>query len=176
MTWPSDQKQPSLCCHFNHIFNPTACCVCLQLFFDLSTSSTPIVRADSSSYKALYVATSLETCNIYTSLVQQDTRCIRDTLMHVASRLYSWSMAAGLLVFSSRKFAPTINHGPLSASHHISIFPSWASEAGGRCRPRSEAPCISYMYEWAVRSPLSEWPQNNRCSPTVEIDFSAPLP
>ena len=37
--------------------------------------------------------------------------------MHVASGLFSWSMAAGLLAFSSRQFAPTINHGPLSASH-----------------------------------------------------------
>ena len=31
-----------------------------------------------------------------------------------------------------------INHGPLSASHSISMFPSWASVTGGECRPRSE--------------------------------------
>ena len=34
---------------------------------------------------------------------------IRGILMHVASGLFSWSMAKGPLAFSSRHFAPTIN-------------------------------------------------------------------
>ena len=60
-------------------------------------------------------------------------------------RLFSWSMAAGLLAFSkSPVVAPIINHGPLSASCNISVYTSRASVAGGECRPRSEAPC-SYI-------------------------------
>ena len=70
---------------------------------------------------------------------------IRGILMHVASGLFSWSTAAGLLAFSSRQFAPTINNGSLSASHNISILPSWASVAGGKCRPRSEASCMYHQ-------------------------------
>ena len=38
--------------------------------------------------------------------------------MHVASGLFSSSMAAGLLAFPGRQFAPAINHGRLSASHN----------------------------------------------------------
>ena len=71
------------------------------------------------------VAPNFET-DIYTSQVQQpDTRYIRGILMYVASGLFSWSMAAGLVAFSSRQFAPTINHGPPSASHNASVFPSF---------------------------------------------------
>ena len=64
--------------------------------------------------------------------------------MHVAFGLFSWSMMAGLLAFSSRQFAPTMNHGLLPALHDISILSSWACEAGGECRPRSKAFCSSY--------------------------------
>ena len=61
--------------------------------------------------------------------MQQDTRYIRGILMRVASGLFSWSMAAGLLAFSSRQFALTIKHGPsLCPLHTI-------------CRPRSKTPC-----------------------------------
>ena len=58
--------------------------------------------------------------------------------MRVASGLFSWSMVAGLLAFSSRQLSPTINHGPLSAAHYLSFL---SSVAGGVCRPRSDAPC-----------------------------------
>ena len=37
--------------------------------------------------------------------------------------LFSWSMAAGLLAFSSRQFALTIKHGPSLCPLHT-IFPS----------------------------------------------------
>ena len=53
--------------------------------------------------------------------MQQDTRNIRGILMRAASGLFSWSMAAGLSAFSSRQFALTINHEPLSASHYFSF-------------------------------------------------------
>ena len=52
--------------------------------------------------------TSFET-DILTSQMQQDTGYIlRGILMRVASGMFSWSMAAGLLAFSSRQFALTI--------------------------------------------------------------------
>ena len=59
--------------------------------------------------------------------------------------LFSWSMAAGLLAFSSCQFARSlsIKSGPCLCPLHT-IFPSWASVAGGVCRPRREAPCIYY--------------------------------
>ena len=56
--------------------------------------------------------------------------------------LFSWSMAAGLLAFSSRQFALPVKHGPSLCPLHT-IFPSWACVAGGVCRPRSEAPCMT---------------------------------
>ena len=51
--------------------------------------------------------------------MQQDARYIRGILMRVASGLFSWSMATGLLAFSSRQF--TIKHGivKLSINNHI---------------------------------------------------------
>ena len=44
--------------------------------------------------------------------------------MRVSSGLFSSSMAAGLLAFSSRQFALTTNHEPLplSASHYFSFL------------------------------------------------------
>ena len=50
--------------------------------------------------------------------------------MRVASGLFSWNMAAGLLAFSSRQFAFSINHEPLSASHYFSFL----SKRSGRRR------------------------------------------
>ena len=47
--------------------------------------------------------------------------------MHVASGLFSSSMAVGILAFSSHHFSPTINHGPLSASHNL-FYCSFLSE------------------------------------------------
>ena len=47
---------------------------------------------------------------------------------------YSWSMAAGLLAFSSRQFALAINHEPLSASHYFSFL----SKRSGRRMPPAE--------------------------------------
>ena len=41
------------------------------------------------------------------SALQLKSLYIRGILMHVASGLFSWSMAAGLLAFSSRQFALT---------------------------------------------------------------------
>ena len=64
---------------------------------------------------------------MYTRTSQiQNTRYIRGTgyiLVRVASGLFSWSMVAGLLAFSSRQLSLTINHGSLSASYYFS-FPS----------------------------------------------------
>ena len=60
-------------------------------------------------------------------VLQQDARYIRCT--H-ACGLFSWIMASGLLAFSSRQFAPTINHRPLFAPYKLSYF-SLLSEA--RC-------------------------------------------
>ena len=53
-------------------------------------------------------------------------------------------MAAGLLAFSSRHFTLTTKNGPFFVRFTRSMLPSWASVAGGVCRPRSEAPCTSY--------------------------------
>ena len=77
--------------------------------------------------------------------------------MHVAFGLFSLNIAAGLLAFSSR---PTINRGPLSASHNILFYlAEQASVAGGVCRPRSEAPVRVYI--WHL-SGLSELPLEQR--------------
>ena len=46
----------------------------------------------------------------------------RGMLTRVASGLFSWSMVAGLLAFSSRQYTPTIHRGPLSASHYFSFL------------------------------------------------------
>ena len=123
-------------------------------FFHPSISSTPSVRADSSSIFKSSVVTSFET-DIYKRRKKiQDTSYIHGILMHVAPGLFSWSMAAGLLAFSSRHFAPAINHGLLFASHYISISPSSASVAGGECRPRSEASCnTTYVWERDAQYP-----------------------
>ena len=70
---------------------------------------------------------------------------ISGILMRVASGLFSWSMAAGLLAFSSRQFALTIDHEPLSASHYFSFL---SKRSGRRMSPAggSEAPCIFTCY------------------------------
>ena len=57
--------------------------------------------------------------------------------IYVASRWFSWSMEAGLLALSPRKFAPTINHGLLFASQDFfSLF--FMSEGSGRRMPPAE--------------------------------------
>ena len=73
----------------------------------------------------------------------KDTRYIHTRYNHACGvcGLFSWSLAAALLAFSSHQFTLTIKHGPSLCPLHT-IFPSWASVAGGVCRPRSEAPCI----------------------------------
>ena len=121
-------KQPSLCCHFNHMFHAAACFVFRTVFsthrHPASTNpahpvSVPI-RHPSDKSSAI---TSFET-DILTSQMQQDTGYIlRGILMRVASGMFSWSMAAGLLAFSSRQFALTIKHGPSLRPLHA-IFPS----------------------------------------------------
>ena len=75
--------------------------------------------------------------------------------MHVVSGLFSWSMAAGRRGSWHFQVASAIDQGPLSASHNVSIFPSWASEAGGECRPRSEAPCTVYYFVSTRAAPSS---------------------
>ena len=93
----------------------------------------------------------------------QDTRYVHvNILMHVASRLFSWSTAAGLLAFSSRQFARTINHGPLSASHIICIFHTWASVAGANAA--AERSALYYVYVGAGLSVSPEkLPAMNEC-------------
>ena len=59
---------------------------------------------------------------------------IRGILTRVASGLFSWSAVAGLLAFSSRQYTPTINRGPLSASHCCSLL----SKRSGRRMPPAE--------------------------------------
>ena len=73
--------------------------------------------------------------------MQQDTRYIRGIVMRVASGLFSWSMAAGLLAFSSRQFALTINHEPLSASHYFLFL----SKRSGRRMPPAERSALYYI-------------------------------
>ena len=91
-------------------------------------SSTPsqCLRADSSSYRQKKALNShkLRDRHIYASQIQ-DTRYIntRYTLACGVCGLFSWSMAAGLLAFSSRQFALTIKHGPSLCPLHT-IFPS----------------------------------------------------
>ena len=73
-------------------------------------------------------------------------------LMRVASGLFSWSMVAGLLAFSSRQFALKIDHEPCFIPG--TVFSSYASVAGGVCRPRSEAPCINTYNCSSIRTGL----------------------
>ena len=68
--------------------------------------------------------------------------------MHVLSGLFSCSVAAGLLACSSRQFAPTINHEPLSASHNVPCC-SFLSERGGRQMPPAER-CTLYNTTYLV--------------------------
>ena len=60
--------------------------------------------------------------------------------MRMASGLFSWSMVAGLLAFSSRQLSLTINHAPLSASQYISFL----SKRSGRRMPPAERSAL-YM-------------------------------
>ena len=62
----------------------------------------------------------------------------------VASGLFSWSMAARLLAFSSRQFALTINHGPLFASHYFSFL----SKRSGRRMPPAERSALYIIRTW----------------------------
>ena len=64
-------------------------------------------------------------------------------LMRLASELFSWSMAEGLLAVSSRYFPPTINHGPLSASRYFFCF-SFLSKRSERRMPPAERKAL-YM-------------------------------
>ena len=63
--------------------------------------------------------------------------------MRVASGLFSWSMVAGLLAFSSRQCALTINHGPLSASHYFSFL---SKRGAKRLVLIIHAPCLVCAY------------------------------
>ena len=99
---------------------------------------------------------------------QQDTGHIRSVPMHAASGLFSWSMA-----FLSRQFAPTImDLRPLHivCTSYISIFPFWASVAGGEGRPRSEAPCSTYGYQFAP------WATDGSASAASEIEVGSIYP
>ena len=59
---------------------------------------------------------------------------------------YSWSMAAGLLAFSSRQFALAINHEPLSASHYFSFL----SKRSGRRMPPAERSALELHTFWGT--------------------------
>ena len=153
-----DQKQPSLCCHFNHTWSTPLLAVCLKLFFpsmDIQQALLVLIVQHTQcpcrfilpgtwyvlSRQKKLCSHQLQDRRIYTSQIHNKIpgTCIHKymhgILMREASGLFSWSMAAGLLAFSSRQFCT------LSVSDHI-IFPSWASAAGGVCLPRSEAPYI----------------------------------
>ena len=117
-------------CHFNQMFHAGDCCVFKTVFsthrHPASTVNSPAhpvsvpIRHPGDKSSAI---TSFET-DILTSQMQQDTGYIlRGILMRVASGMFSWSMAAGLLAFSSRQFALTIKHGPPLCPLHT-IFPS----------------------------------------------------
>ena len=82
--------------------------------------------------------------HIYTSQIQ-DTSYIHTRYAHACGvcGLFSWRMAAGLLAFSSRQFALTIKHGPLSASHYFSFL----SKRSGRRMPPAER---SALYTYTV--------------------------
>ena len=75
-------------------------------------------------------------------------------IMRVASGLFSWSMAAVLLAFSSRQFAPTIYHGPLSASHNTFCF-SFLSKRSGRRLLSAERIALYIFYKNANTSPIT---------------------
>ena len=82
-------------------------------------------------------------------------------------------MAPGLLAFLSRQFAPTImDLRPLHivCTSYISIFPFWASVAGGEGRPRSEAPCSTYGYQFAP------WATDGSASAASEIEVGSIYP
>ena len=112
--------------------------------------------------------TSFET-DMFTSQMQQETRYIRGILMRVASGLFCWSMAAGLLAFSSRQFALTINHEPLSASHYFSFL----SKGSGWRMPPAERSALyirmnyihAYIHTYKdVPGGLEEWHKNSPSS------------
>ena len=65
--------------------------------------------------------------------------------MRVVSGLFSWSMVAGVLAFSSRQLSLTINHGTLSASYYFSFL----TKRSGRRMPPTER---SALYDTYVRS------------------------
>ena len=81
---------------------------------------------------------------MYTSQKQQNTRYIRG-IYSCVWRLDSFPgvRLRGSWHFEVAGFHLTIKNGP-SLCPLNTIFPSWASVAGGVCRPRSEAPCIIY--------------------------------
>ena len=54
--------------------------------------------------------------------------------MRVAFGLFSWSMAAGLLAFSSRQFALTIKHGPFFVRFTLCCLPEQAWRAAYAAR------------------------------------------
>ena len=121
-----------------NFFHAGACCVFGTVFsthrHPASTNpahpvSVPIrLPSDKSS-----AVTSLES-HIYIANATRFQVHTRYTHMRMASGLFSWSMAAGLLAFSSRQFALAINHEPLSASHYFSFL----SKRSGRRMPPAE--------------------------------------
>ena len=83
----------------------------------------------------------------------QDTRYIRGIVMRVASGLFSWSMAAGLLAFSSRQFALTNQAWTfsLSASHYFSFL----SKRSGRRMPPAERNALYTLLNSTILAPVS---------------------
>ena len=81
--------------------------------------------------------------------IQQGTKYIHTRYTHHACGVCLWVVflehgGGALLAFSSRQFAPTINHGPLSASHTYFYFSllSKSVTTGDACRPQSKSPCV----------------------------------
>ena len=74
--------------------------------------------------------------SVFTSFETGIYLCIAHTRYTHACGVWvvSWSAVAGLLAFSSRQYTPTINRGPLSASHCCSLL----SKRSGRRMPPAE--------------------------------------
>ena len=108
-----------------------ACCVCSKLFPPPIDMQQALVQHTQCPCRFVILAT-----KALQSQASRQTyiRYSCGILLRVASGLFSWNVAAGLLAFSSRQFALTINHGPLSASHYFSSL----SKRSGRRMPPAE--------------------------------------
>ena len=87
--------------------------------------------------------------------------------MRVAPGLFSCSMVAGLLAFSSRQYTPTINRGPLSASHYFSFL----SKLRGRHTPPAER---SALHD--IRIPICTMATDGSASAASEIEVGSVYP